>query len=69
MEDNWFKIFSSIKLHEAEIVKAILSENEITSIIINKKDSSYQNFGEVEVFVNISDADLAQEIINQIDFE
>jgi len=48
--ENWNKVFDSRKMHEAEIVKGVLMENDIPAIVINKQDSSY-HFGFYEVLV------------------
>ena len=50
MEKGWASIYSSSQEHVVTIAKDILEENNIASIIINKKDSSYL-FGEIELFV------------------
>ncbi len=66
MEDiNWTKIFSSSLEHEVDIIKGVLAESEIDSVIINKKDSLYL-IGEVELYVNSEQAFIAQQLINQI---
>lgn len=69
MEKGWVKVYSTPRLHEAEIVKAILEDNEIPAVIFNKKDSSYLDFGEIEVYVKNTDALNAAGIINKVDFE
>ena len=51
MEKDWLLIFETDQMYQAEIAKQVLSENDIDSIIINKKDSSYLSFGNVEVYV------------------
>lgn len=69
MEKGWVKVYSTPRLHEAEIVKAILEDNDISAVIFNKKDSSYLDFGEIEVYVKNTDALNAAGIINKVDFE
>ena len=51
MEKGWVQIYSTDKLFQAEIFKKVLADNEIEAVIINKMDSSYKAFGEVEVYV------------------
>ena len=48
--ENWVSVFNTQKFHEAEIVKAVLEDNDIPTIVLNKKDSSY-HFGAFEVHV------------------
>ena len=43
-------VYTTNKMYEAEIVRQILSDNEIDSFLINKMDSAYQ-FGDIEVLV------------------
>jgi hypothetical protein len=66
MEENkkeqWEKIFGSNAEYQAEILKALLEEENIVSIIINKKDSSYLSFGEVEVYVKTEDVLQAKQV-------
>ncbi len=52
---DWVCIHTSQKMQEAEIIKGLLTFNEINSVVINKQDSSYM-FGYFEVYVNRDDA-------------
>ena len=47
--DNWKKVYESKQLYMAEIIKAILEENAIECVVMNRQDSAY-GFGEVEVY-------------------
>ena len=49
---DWKKVFSSQQLAIASMVMGILNENEIPAQSMNKKDSSYLNFGSNEIFVH-----------------
>lgn len=60
---NWLCIYSSEEMYKVEIVKAVLFDNNIKSVIVNKKDSAY-HFGEVELHVHPDDVILAKQIIN-----
>lgn len=62
MLDNWIVIYSTAQLYEAEIVKSIMAENGIESVIMNKKDSTY-GFGDIEVYVPTSEAFSAKQLI------
>ena len=64
MEKGWIKIFRSQNRQQAEIIKAILLEHDIFAVVIVKQDSSYQLFGENEVYVNEADEQKATEILN-----
>ncbi len=49
---SWKKVFDTERMHEAEIVKGVLMENDIHAVVVNKKDSYYK-FGHYEVMVEI----------------
>jgi len=68
MEKNWIKIFTSANYYRSEMVKQALAGHDIDSVILSKQDSSYQNFGEIEVYVHQRDFSDALEVIilNQI---
>lgn len=67
--DNWQKVFTHAQQHKAEIVKAVLEENDISSVVVSKKDSLYQ-FGNYEVYVSHEDVLKALKMINDdIHFE
>ena len=62
MLDNWVIIYSTTQLYEAEMVRSIMADNEIESVIMNKKDSTY-GFGEIEVYVPTAEAFKAKQLI------
>lgn len=68
MEKNWIKIFSSSNYYQAEIVKQMLIENEIDTVLLNKQDSPHRTFGQIEVYIHQKDFSNAIEamILNQI---
>ena len=65
VDKDWVRIYSSDKPYQVEIIKSILEENSIPSFEVNKKDSSYNMFGEVELYVGADDAALAKIILEQ----
>lgn len=67
---GWQKIFNTDKSYHAEIVKDVLEDNNITPVLINKRDSSLNNFGQYEIHVASEDVLRALQIIeNDIDFK
>lgn len=64
MENDWTKIYSTSKSFQAEMIKGMLEENGIHSVVINKQDSSYLVFGESEVYVKRDDVVKAMNLIN-----
>ena len=62
MDENWTLIYSSSQIYKTEILKGFLEENDILSVVINKKDSVYL-FGEAELYVKVDDAFKAKQLI------
>jgi len=62
MLDNWVLIYSSAQLYDAELVRSMMAENDIECVIMNKQDSAYR-FGEIEVYVPITEAFKAKQLI------
>lgn len=62
-------MYSSPQVYKAEIVKAVLEENEIAAVVLSKKDSLYQ-LGNYEVHVSQEDVLKAVKVIHDdIHFE
>jgi hypothetical protein len=61
--EKWVTLITSNKSYQLNIIEGRLSENGIQSVIINKIDSSYLNFGEAELNVKESDFERAKEIL------
>jgi len=60
--EQWEMVFCTTALYQIDIMKALLEEENIISIAINKKDSSYLAFGEAELYVKREDALRAKQI-------
>lgn len=67
MDSGWQCIYFSNQLHKIEIVRSVLNDHEIKSVVVDKRDSSYIMVGDVEVYVHNEDAILAKIIIDQND--
>lgn len=63
-EIQWVLVHSSSDEQEVNLLKSILEENEIESVIMNKRDSTYL-FGDVELYVSTSDAFNAVQLIKK----
>lgn len=61
---DWVKIFETNQLHKAEIIKSLLIENEIECVSLNKKDSAYGIFGDIELYTLRVDVIKALHLIN-----
>ncbi len=65
-QNNWITLETTIKPYQLELMKGLLLDNEIQSVIINKIDSSYLQFGEAELKVKASDLETAKEILKDV---
>jgi hypothetical protein len=67
---EWQKIYENTIQHRAAIVKGVLEEQGIASVVVPKKDSAYQLFGHFEVLVAPDDVIRAIKIVTEdIKFE
>ena len=68
--ENWIKVYEDQNQIRAEIVKAVLEENGIPAVVMNKKETVYHVFGTYEVLVIQGDAPAAMQLIqNEITFQ
>ena len=51
MKEGWAIAYSTNQMYNAELLKTVLGDNDIESVIINKMDSAYHAFGDIEVYV------------------
>ncbi len=51
MEKGWVKAFETMLPYRADIIRAVLEENDIEAVIINKQDSAIISIGRQEVYV------------------
>jgi hypothetical protein len=65
-QNNWITLVTTNKPYQLELMKGLLLEHEIQSVIINKIDSSYLQFGEAELKVKASDLETAKEILKDV---
>lgn len=47
----WQKVYVTRNMAEASIIQGMLEENHIPVQLMNKQDSSYLNFGDIELYV------------------
>ncbi|MDG2208605.1 MAG: DUF2007 domain-containing protein [Flavobacteriales bacterium] len=59
---GWVVIYSDGLLAAVELRRAVLEEQDIPAIVLNKRDSSYL-FGFLELLVREEDAESAMELI------
>lgn len=77
--NNWFKkllandtgfgenklVYKTTQMYLANIMKLKLEEESIQVYIINKRDSSYNDFGQIELYVHQDDVLRAKYIIEK----
>lgn len=61
---GWYKLYITRNYAEASIIKGMLEENSIEVVVLNKLDSSYLNFGDIELYVPPHLKEIAQQLLN-----
>ena len=69
MQNDWIVVYRTGELHQAEMVKQIIQQNGIDAVIMNKKDSSYIIFGDIEVLVKPENETAALQLLKNLQFE
>ncbi len=62
--NDWKKVYENSFEHKVRIMQALLSEADIKSVVMNKKDSAYL-FGAIELYVQADDVLRAKDLINK----
>ena len=57
------KLYSTENPNKAEIIKQMLEENDINVVLLNKQDSSYNMFGNIELYVEEKNINTAKSLI------
>ena len=65
MQTGWQQIYFSDKSHLIEIVKALLSESNIDSYAVNRRDSTNITDGDIELYVKNNDVVMAKFLIEK----
>lgn len=63
MEKDWVKLVTIGNRQKAQIILTALESKGIKAVLMDKQDSSYHSFGEVELFCHSEDALEALEIV------
>lgn len=66
MNSDLVHIYSSGQPIQAEMVKQMLANHNISAFLVNKQDSAYK-FGEIEVFVGRDDVIRAKMLIREFE--
>jgi hypothetical protein len=62
---NWVCVYKSTILHNVELVRHLLGENDINGVVLNQKDSFYPTIGEIQLFVPRDQVMHAKRIIHE----
>ena len=62
---NWHLLYTTLNIAEANIIKGLLEENDVPVHLMNKQDSSYLNFGDIQVYVPAHLKEIAQQLLQQ----
>jgi DNA-binding LacI/PurR family transcriptional regulator len=66
MEKDWKLVYFTGDNYRSVIAKELLEENDIHAVVINRKDSSYTTFGDLEVYVSNDDEEQANKILEHL---
>ena len=61
--EEWYLLFTTRNVAEASIIRGLLEENHIPIQVLNKQDSSYLNFGDIELHVPTRLKEMAKQIM------
>lgn len=64
MDSQWQKVYSTDQKYRAEIVRAVLADEGLHPVVIDKQDTMYRVFGQVEVYVAPENVLRAIKIVN-----
>ena len=63
--NKWTLLYKTESFTKANIVKGMLEENHVPVSLMNRQDSSYLNFGEIELYVPTHLMELAKNLLGQ----
>lgn len=61
---EWYLLYNTRDLTEANIVKGMLEENSVPVMMINKQSSTYIIFGDIELYVPGHLKDIAKHLLD-----
>ncbi len=65
MMKDWSKLYTTQNYTEASIMKGMLEQNHIQVYVLNKLDSNYLSFGDIELYVPTHFIHIAHNLVNQ----
>ena len=67
MDTDWTLVYTTTKAYMAELAKQMFLNQKIEAVVLNKRDSSYNSFGELEVYVKNNDKETAFVLIKELE--
>jgi hypothetical protein len=67
MEEDWVMVHQTGQEFHAEMLKKMLADHDITAVVMNKKDSSYKTFGDIEIYVKEENLLRAKTLIKEFE--
>jgi hypothetical protein len=64
MVNDWVKIYTTTQPVQAQIVLGLLHDNGIVAIELNKRDSSYTVFGNIDIYCMPEQESEARQILD-----
>lgn len=65
LDENWVCVFETTFEPKASLLQSLLKDRDIEAVLLNQKDSSYQTFGNISLFVHRSKLVEAKHIIDK----
>jgi hypothetical protein len=66
MERDWKLVYFTGDNYRSDLAQELLEENVIHAVILNRKDSTYTAFGDIEVYVSKEDEERAIKILEHL---
>ena len=65
MDSNWIIVYCTNQKYKIDLIKGVLEGNNVDCVIVDKQDSSYLSFGEIEVYTPKHYANKAKQLIKE----
>ncbi len=64
---NWYLLYSTRNLSQANIIKGMLEENSVPVMLVNKQSSTYINLipGDIELYVPVHLKEIATQLLGE----
>jgi hypothetical protein len=67
MEEGWVHVYNVGQRYFAELIKQMLADHNIQAVLLDKKDSAYTTFGEIEIYVREENQLRARNLIKEFE--